>query len=208
MDKQLFDLFLTGHLAVGGDRDRAVRQLAALFKRSEEQVEKLLQGRSSRIRKAIGSAELERLQRGFDKLGILTESRPCPAGNQQQRAVAEYASAANEPLTLCPNGSPVLREQERQRLAPLNIDTSSLSLATPGSRLQDPQAVEAIVPDTGHLQLLAPGDQALSETPPLPTLDHDELCGNLSIAELGSELGSSTAQPPAAAPRTDHLKLG
>ncbi len=203
-----FDLFLTGHLAVGSDRDRAVKQLSTLFKRPAEHVDKLLRGRSSRIRKAISSAELERLQRGFDKLGILTESRPSATGSEQRQAVAEHASAASEPLTLCPSGSPVLREQERQAFQRANIDTSALSLAATGSRLQEHQVRSVEAPATDHLSIVELDDLALGNKAPPPTLDLDELCGALSIAEVGSLLGASSPKPAPAPPSTDHLKLG
>ena len=154
MDEQRFDLFLTGHLAVGSDRDRALKQLAALFKRSEEQVDKLLRGRSSRIRKGLSPTEIQRLQTGFDKIGILTESRPCPEGNAQQRAVTENIGNSQDALSLCPAGSPVLRENERKHITAASIDTSSLSLAQLGSRLQDAKEQHVIAPNTDHLQIV------------------------------------------------------
>ncbi|MGB1456333.1 MAG: hypothetical protein ACPG7I_04230 [Spongiibacter marinus] len=151
MEEQRFDLFLTGHLAVGSDRDRAVQQLAALFKRPPDQIDKLLRGRSSRIRKALNAAEVQRLQAGFDKIGILTEARPCPEGTPQQRAIAENIGDSQDTLSLCPTGSPVLRENERRQVNAVSIDTSALSLAQVGSHLQEPQKAAVKVPNTDHL---------------------------------------------------------
>ena len=154
MEEQRFDLFLTGHLAVGSDRDRAVQQLAALFKRPPDQIDKLLRGRSSRIRKALNAAEVQRLQAGFDKIGILTEARPCPEGTPQQRAIAENIGDSQDTLSLCPTGSPVLRENERRQVDAISIDTSALSLAQGGSRLQEPRETAVKAPNTDHLHIL------------------------------------------------------
>lgn len=182
MDEQRFDLFLTGHLAVGSDRERARQQLAKLFKRSEQEIDKLLRGRSSRIRKSLTAGDIERLQRGFDKLGILTDARPCPAGTPQQQAIAQSAGQAQQSLSLCPTGSPVLRPHERQPLASANIDTSGLSLSQLGSPLEPLQRPTPAPPNTDHLQIIDHGDGPLSGATAPPQLDLDALSAKLSLA--------------------------
>ncbi|MBO6752104.1 MULTISPECIES: hypothetical protein [Spongiibacter] len=184
MADEHYDLFLTGQLAVGADRERAVQQLAALFKRPPEQMAKLLQGRTSRIRKNLDAEQLQRLQRGFDKLGILTESRPSSTTSPQQQAIEQHAEASEQALSLSPVGSPVLREQERRRIDPVNVDISGLRLDALGAPLQPPSKPAAHSPDTSHLQI-APQDDGtpLSQSRAVPKLDLDELCGHLSLAE-------------------------
>ncbi len=184
MADEHYDLFLTGQLAVGADRERAVKQLAALFKRPPEQMAKLLQGRTSRIRKNLDVEQLQRLQRGFDKLGILTESRPSSITSPQKQAIEQHAEAGEQALSLSPVGSPVLREQERRRIDPVNVDISGLRLDALGAPLQSPSKPAAHSPDTSHLQI-APQDDGtpLSPSRAAPKLDLDELCGHLSLAE-------------------------
>lgn len=184
MADEHYDLFLTGHLAVGADRQRAVKQLAALFKRPAEQMDKLLQGRTSRIRKHLSAEQLQRLQQGFDKLGILTDARPSATTSPQQQAIAQHAGAAEDSLALSPVGSPVLREQERRKVEPVKIDTSSLQLDAPGVSLQAPARAAPPAPDTSHLHVAPLSDDSpLSPPKTQAQLDLDELCGHLSLTE-------------------------
>lgn len=184
MADEHYDLFLTGQLAVGADRQRAVEQLAKLFKRPPEQLEKLLQGRSSRIRKNLNIDQLERLQRGFDKLGILTEARPTSTGLGQRGAIEQAAQTAQTSLSLSPVGSPVLREQEKQAVPPVDIDTSELRLDAIGTRLQHQSPAAPPPPDTSHLSVLPQDDGTpLSPASDTPKIDLDELCRHLSLAE-------------------------
>lgn len=204
-----FDLYLTGTLAMGCDRARAVAQLAKLFKRPPEQVEKLLAGKATRIRKHISGEEISRLQLAFDKLGILTDSQPSPTASPQSAAIDQHAAAAPpESLSLSPVGSPVLRENERHRVSTPNIDTSHLSVGSNDQiKAQHRQTHSAPAPDVSHLQLLTPEEEAAqARERQTVQLDIDELCQGLSLAPKGSDMGAPQTTSPPPPPDTSHLR--
>ena len=121
-------------------------------------MEKLLQGRTSRIRKQLSLEQLQRLQQGFDKLGILTEARPSATTTPQQQAIEQHAQTAEQALSLSPVGSPVLREQERRKIDPVKVDISGLHLDALGAPLQAPSQPPPQAPDTSHLQVITQDD--------------------------------------------------
>ncbi|QQD16936.1 hypothetical protein I6N98_11135 [Spongiibacter nanhainus] len=205
-----YDLYLSGELALGCDREAALRQLSALFKRPPEQVQKLLAGKATRIRKALSEDELNRYQQGFDKLGILTEARLCEPEKTQDRtaaAIAEHAAAASsEPLALTPVGTPVLRQQERPAQAKANIDVPDLSLSSVGSQLSESRPTTAIAPDTSHLSVAEAGADLGGQHQSVER-DLDAMTAKLSVAEVGTPLREAKAPAPVSAPNTSHLAL-
>lgn len=205
-----YDLYLSGELALGCDREAALRQLSSLFKRPPEQVQKLLAGKATRIRKALSEDDLNRYQQGFNKLGILTEARLSEPEKTQDRtaaAIAEHAAAAStEQLALTPVGTPVLRQQERPSQAKANIDVPDLSLSIMGSQLSEAKPTSAITPDTSHLSVAEVGAD-LGEHPPSVECDLDAMTASLSVAEAGAPLREPKAPAPVSAPDTSHLGL-
>lgn len=207
MAEDRFDLFLTGQLAMGCDRGRAIAQLAKLFKRPPEQIKKLLVGKPTRVRKAISGEEISRLQLAFDKLGILTESQPAISASPQAAAIERHAAAAPpEALSLSPVGSPVLRENERKTVAPPVVNTSHLSVSS-GDPVSTPARASAPPPpDVSHLQLLQPGTAPGGHSGGPVQIDLDELCGGISLAPAGSQLGVEREERFPPPPDTSHLR--
>lgn len=205
-----YDLYLSGELALGCDREAALRQLSALFKRPPEQVQKLLAGKATRIRKGLSEDELNRYQQGFDKLGILTEARVCEPEDTQDRtaaAIARHAAAASsEPLALAPVGTPVLRQQERPTPAKANVEVPALSLSGVGSQLSEPKSVSASAPDTSHLSVAEVGAD-LSEKHQPVTRDLDAMTASITVADVGAPLRDPKPAAPVSAPNTSHLVL-
>ncbi len=149
MSNDYYDLFLTGHLAQGYSRERALQHLAKLFKREPSQLEGLIRGRPNRIKKKLATEELAKFQAVFDRIGLITEAIPSQDENSPEKAaatsthnpaesqsqnIAHYAAAAPAgTLALEPVGSPVLKENERRQKTEREVDTSGMSLAAFGS---------------------------------------------------------------------------
>jgi len=114
--------------------------------------------------------------------------------------------SANAPTTqtesdlLAPAGSEVLRPDERQQVAPAEVDTTGLELDAPTDRLAPASAPAPPPPDTSHLDMGEVGEA-------IPTLATDEpaLAPNtdaISLAPEGGDL-SDCAPETATAPNLD-----
>lgn len=206
MTEARYDLYLSGELALGCDRETAVRQLASLFKRPPEQVAQLLAGKPTRVRKGLTEEALNRYQQGFDKLGVLTEARLCQQEAGSASHIAHHAAASSEPLSLTPVGTPVLREHERPRPTAVEVDVSALSLSGVGSQLSESKPITAQAPDTSHLSVAEVGaDLGADRDTAQP--DVDALAPAFTVAEPGTPLHDPQPAEPISAPDTRHLVL-
>lgn len=202
MDNQRFDLYMTGQLAAGGNRDTVTQQLAKLFKVTPEQIAGKLQGKPSRIRKNLPADELERYRAVFDKLGVLTETKACKESPEQNTK-----TAADSELSLSPQGTPVLRDDEHSSIPVVEPDTSAFSLAEPGASLDtNPRPAAVLEPNTDHLSVSELGEGRLSEEPLVPEVDVDALAGKLEAIAITEPLSPPKKSPPPP-PNTDHIQL-
>ena len=206
MTAQRFDLFLTGDLAPGHQRDVALQQLATVFKRPVDQLEKLLAGKPNRIRKDLDASEIQRYQQVFAKIGIGTLAKPSVSDMQTEQLVPIATPKQN--LSLSPEGTPVLRDNERHVSAHAAPDTGHLSLAHRGETLGDQREKPPLpLPDTEYLSLGGIGDDLLPAKPPALEIDLDALTAKLSLSEAGTPLLPEKPDVAHNAPDTSHLKL-
>ncbi|AMO68818.1 hypothetical protein DOK_08709 [gamma proteobacterium BDW918] len=206
MTAQRFDLILTGELAPGHPRDIALQQLANLFKRPIDQVEKLLAGKPNRIRKDLDANEIKRYQQVFAKIGLIAVAKPCNTEGQAKPPIP--AATPDSSLSLSPEGTPVLRDNERPASTASAPDTSHLSLAQSGEILSDQHETPPLPqPDTEHLSLGATGDDLLPPKPPELEIDLDALTADLSLSEAGTQILPDKPDVAHQVPDTSHLKL-
>ena len=203
MTDSRFDLILTGNIAPGVSREAAINKLAALFKRPAEQVDKLLNGKPSRIRKDLNQAELQRYQQAFNNIGVITKvmaATPTPV----QTAESKILPSSN--LSLCPNGTPVLTADEREH-PPLSApDTDHLSIADIGQTLAESDSIPPVpAPDTTHLSLTAAGTNLLP--PAAPQVFTAPQNSHLSLCCVGTPLLDEKPKATYRTPNTEHLKL-
>ncbi|MBD2858178.1 hypothetical protein IB286_04090 [Spongiibacter sp. KMU-158] len=227
MNNESFDLFITGQLAAGYARETALQQLAKLFKRPVAEVEKLLNGRPTRIRKNLSPDELNKFQTAFDRIGVITEAIPCldevtaivasskpisapkEPENTPQNAIAEHAAQAPlAALSLEPIGSPVLRENERRGVTHREVDTSALSLAQAGSILETPKTIDRPAPATDHLSLSAAGADMQDNYDDRSAVNVERFSGSFSIADKGAKMLEEKYQKPTSATAPDTSFLG
>ncbi|WP_269620080.1 hypothetical protein [Zhongshania sp. BJYM1] len=204
MTESRFDLILTGNLAPGVSRDAAISKLAALFKRSIEQVEPLLSGKASRVRKDLNETELQRYQQAFNAIGVVT--KVLPAAPKLETSTSNIPSSTPH-LSLCPNGTPVLSDDERQHPPVAAPETAHLSVVELGQNLSDNGGMPPLpAPDTEHLSLAATGTALLPETrsavtPPVIQTSQLSLCGT------GTPLLDPRPKVEYRIPNTEHLDL-
>lgn len=202
-----FDLILTGNVAPGVSRDVAINKLAALFKRSSEQVDKLLSGKPSRIRKNLDHTELQRYQEAFSRIGVITDVVPTATELQAAQNSTEATAKQSSPsstLSLCPNGTPVLSDDERYYPPVSPPDTGSFSVAAAGETLTQNEAIPLPAPDTDHISLAPAGETIM---PPSESKIVVAPSSNLSLCGAGTPLLDPKPKTTYRVPNTEHLSL-
>lgn len=116
------------------------------------------------------------------------------------QAATETVASSGDSVSLAPPGSDVLRADERQQQASVDIDTSALVLDETGQRLSAEQATAPAAPDVTHLDMGEVGEtipNLPNATAPLsPNTD------NLDLSPEGTDF-SDCAPPAAATPDLD-----
>lgn len=204
MTESRFDLIITGNLAPGVSRDAAISKLAALFKRSNEQVEPLLSGKASRVRKDLSETELRRYKQAFDAIGVITKTQ---ATEPKQETSTSNSPSSISGLSLCPNGTPVLSDDERQHSPVTAPDTSHISIVELGKNLSDIEEPPPLpAPETEYISLAAAGTTLLpADTPPVepPVVNISQL----SLCGTGTPLLDPKPKVEYRIPNTEHLDL-
>ena len=196
-----FDLIMTGNLASGVSREVAISKLATLFKRPPEQVGNLLSGKASRIRKNLSQAELQRYRDAFNKIGVITKALP-----SSTVTTTESVTAHSSVLSLCPNGTLVLSDDERQHPPVAAPDTDHISVANVGESLNDEHSAPPLpTPDIGHISLAPAGEDLLSSPTSGPVIKPQ--IAHLSLCGVGTPLLDSKPEIKYRPPKTDHLEL-
>lgn len=171
MTEDRYDLSFDGTLSPEADPDEVRRRLMAIFKLSESGAQRLFTGRAMIVKRNVDAATAAQFQQVFATAGAVlrlsrVESADAPDGPDQPGADQ-------------PSGDDV-----RAPVSGRAIDTSGLSLAPPGGRLEEPPEYVIPVLDLSHLSLV-PGDVWTledCESPPTPIPEPDT--SYLSLAEI------------------------
>lgn len=173
MSDSTYSVIFRGDLQPGYTVADVKANFARLFKIGPEGVEKLFCGRSLAIKKGLPLAQAEHLQATLAKLGaqsslksdvepVAASARPAPETALKPEAdepeAGKPAPAAPQPatdsgLTLAPMQGYLLKEHERNKVEPAQVQTSHLSLAPSGgnlveaSELSRPEPQPVRVPD-------------------------------------------------------------
>ncbi len=124
-----------------------------------------------------------------------------PAGNARPaQAGTGAASPAPEGLGLAPEGTEVLRPEERAEQVIQQIDTSALELAGSGRRLSEAPPPPPPAPDTSHLSTAAVGEMLPTLPSGDPPLDPDTSA--IDLSPEGTDF-SDCAGPDVEAPPLD-----
>lgn len=241
---ELYKLVFRGEVLDGQHPAVVRKRLAEAAGFDAAALDKLFSGRPVVLKRAADAATAARLQLLFKTAGARLRALPAPAdqaaaGDQassdpSRRAgdAAERAARAGEAdqdLMLLPEGSEVLREDERSVWQPREVDTGALALEQPelATRPADPVPP---APDVSHLSLAETGVRLGAERPPatpLPAPDLELAAAGVDlapravqppapvdfaslrfeVAPAGADLGQKPSPPPPAAPDTAHLSL-
>ncbi|WOX06510.1 hypothetical protein [Microbulbifer pacificus] len=172
MSDSTYSVIFRGDLQPGYTVADVKANFARLFKIGPESVEKLFCGRPLAIKKALPLAQAEHLQATLAKLGALSSlksevevvaaaAQPAPEPDpasvlkpEAEEAVPAAPQPAADPgLSLAPMQGYLLKEHERKKVEPTQVQVSHLSLAPSGgnlvesSELNRPEPQPVQVPD-------------------------------------------------------------
>lgn len=161
MSDQRFDLTYSGLIAPGADPEQTRQRLAAVFKLSEQGVERLFVGQPVSVKRDVDEATATRFKKVFAQAGaVLTVT--AVAGPE----VVVDAAGADVATTPQANGS----------------DTATLTLAPAGGVLEQPPDAAPPRLDTSYLSLVPGQSWSLDDCEPPPTLIPEPDISYLSLA--------------------------
>ncbi|MEM6486260.1 MAG: hypothetical protein AAF662_14900 [Pseudomonadota bacterium] len=209
-DEEQFDIAFAGECLEGFDYQNVRESLRALFKASDATLDALFSGKKQRIKQRCNretAAKFQRAMRDAGARAIVTRSPPSRAPIAAESTAAranttamqqqDAGSVSTASLSLAPSGSDVLTNQERERVATSDIDTSHLDVAPTGENLGPLSPPVFGEPEAPSFELLEAGTR-LSE-PQTPGDSTAPDASKISLSPAEHDL-SDCAPPEAAAP--------
>lgn len=175
-----YDILFKGEVMPTLDPEQVAADLARLFKASPEKIAPLFNGGAHTLKSGLDRDAAERYRDTLKKAGAIVYLRRqgVPA---REASSTRAANNSNGDLSVAPMVGNLVRDEEREAIVPVEVDTSALTLAADtDSPLQAPAQSTVEAPDTAHI----------------------------SVAEAGADLNPDRPEPiPVAAPDTDDLSL-
>jgi len=262
---QRYNVYFAGQVLEGHDPDDVRTRLAKLFKADDTTLDKLFSGSARIIKKDCDKSTALKYKQAMERAGAQPlikvsaeggdSTTPSPPIEQTQSAaekIAALAAAADhggdsspsrsepeppsgETLDLCPDGTEVLRPDERAAPVEAVIDTAGLKVEDAGVPLADTVRETETAPDTSHLTMgevgedipnlpsevselepdtsslaLSPEGSDFSDCTPAQAAVPDVDLSAIALAPAGSDVlredeRGGKTHPPA--PKTDHIGL-
>jgi len=152
MSQPTYSLIFRGDLVAGFTAGDVKANLARLFKRSPQAVEKLFSGRPLILRKGLSRTQAEQFQATLAKVGAqvtvrdesgaeIAKSRPVPKSQATEHQ--EKAQPEAPDWTLAPMEGHLLKDHERKQVSAVQVSTEHISLrAAEGLLLDSNERVE------------------------------------------------------------------
>ncbi|MFT4769510.1 MAG: hypothetical protein ACI8RN_002655 [Glaciecola sp.] len=240
-NNERYDIAFAGECLEGHDPMAVRKAIGALFKADEATVERLFSGTRQRIKRDCDKSTALKYQKSLAAAGAKAIVTRASVSDPMVSAPAVAAPITTDTgqtetgeLELLPDGSDVLRPDERSKHEEVALDLSHLTLAETGDRLsekatgvgpvinapdfdvaepgaqigEDNEFVPPPPPDTSALNL-APVGENLSDIASAEALTASVNIDHLDIAEAGSDLLKADERKisTAEAPDTSHLTL-
>lgn len=181
MPAQTYDIFFSGRILEGASRDEVKARIGKLFNTSGDQLEQLFSGEPMKIKNAVDQETAIKYRVAFRNAGALVEIRSTDAGTGKPQDAQPAEATADEGMVLLPPNT-----------------GSLIDCATP--------VEPATIPDISDLSLASPGT-VLDETPAPPAADIDTSELHLTPANTGTLEDCQVAKKPAPLPDISQLKL-
>ncbi len=185
----MYQLVFKGECVKGVDEGTARANAKALFKASDDQIQKMFSGGRVVIRNKLDGQTAQKYQGVMKQKGIICHIEPMPGEEQasEPEPAPERAQEQTEPQSSRPSGAGVQTEPgDRLPVAGEKVDSiladTDLSLGQPGEQLGTPREEEP--PEFEHLDdwtIAPPGEDLVEEheEPAVPTPD----VSHLSLAD-------------------------
>jgi len=202
--EQRYNVYFAGQLAEGHERVAVRAGLAKLFNANEQTLDTLFSGKPQLIKKACDKATALKYKQAMERAGavplvkLVEDSAGAPDEGAYSPPPQERAppSVDTGSLDLCPDGTEVLRPEERTDSVEAEVDTSGLELDAAAQRLSEEAPPAPPAPDTGHLSMGEVGETI----PTLPATDEplNPDTDAISLSPQGTDF--SDCNPPDAPP--------
>lgn len=163
---QSYDIFFSGKILDGVDPAEVKRNLAKIFGMESEQLELLFAGNPVKVKGGVDQETAIKYRVAFRNAGALVDIQTTgsTAGAKKTApATSSTQGAASGGMTLLPpNTGSLIDCAPKIEPAPVP-DTSRLSLATPGTLLDETPPPEAEPIDTSYLELAPANSGSLEE---------------------------------------------
>lgn len=200
-----YEILFKGEVMPTLDPEQVSEALASLFKASPEKIAPLFNGSSHTLKSGLDREAAERYRDTLKKAGAIVYLRRMGV---PPRTATKRNSGDNTGLSIAPMVGNLVRDEERETVTAVEVDTSSIALASDdGSPLQTPREEVANAPDTGHISIAETGadlNPDRAEPPPLPTPDIEGI--DLAPADAGN-LSPASAETDFPVPDTSSLDI-
>jgi hypothetical protein len=155
MPSQTYDILFSGQLMEGTNLDEAKQQIGSIFNADEEKLNKLFSGKEVTIKSGVDDETASRYRAAFRQAGALIDIKLSASPfNKDKKPAAETATDGySKGLTLLPANSGSLIDCAK-KVTPQPIpDISTITLASPGSVLDESPDPEPAEIDIGTLSV-------------------------------------------------------
>lgn len=172
MSEPLYDIFFSGQIIQGREPAEVRENIARIFKASPKQLEFLFSGSHAMVKQNIDQEAAVKYRVAFRDAGALVDVVPAgkqPAAKEPQEETRSSAQPADQITLLPANTGSLIDCAKTVEPAPLP-EISGLSMAPPGSNIDETETVPPADIDTSGLSLNPPKTGSLEEchVEPLP----------------------------------------
>ena len=181
-----YEVYFSGKLINGFKLEQVKQSVAQLFKADQSQLNALFSGEAVRIKQGVDADTAAHYRATLRKIGVLIEisptgQSPAPSVQKPSQPDAGQPPVSNNGLSLLPANTGTLADCAPPLPTPLDLDLDGMTLAAPGT--------------------------VLDETPPAPPADIDISGLSAAPPNSGSLSDCQVEQPALTLPDIDHIEL-
>jgi len=205
MMETLYDVCFAGQLLEGQELQVVRQNLGKLFNADPGTLDKLFSGKTQLVKRGCDKATAVKYKQAMEKAGARpviranSISQPESTGPATGEAGATAAGPEAE-FDLAPEGSDVLRPEERSAPVSNEVDTAFLELAAVGTTMGESQEAAGQAPETSHLSMGEVGEDIPNLEDTRKPVNPD--INNIALSPEGTDFSDCTAEP-AEAPDLD-----
>lgn len=180
MPRQTYDIIFSGKLMEGASLEKTKQQISNIFKTDDDQLNKLFSGKAVTIKSDVDDETASKYRAAFRKAGALVEIKPSASSGSSNRTSPRQTQTEEtlDELTLLPPNTGSLIDCAKTVTPQPIPDISNISLASPGTVLDETSPPKPPVIDTSTLSVNPPNSGTLEdckkqvEPYPMPDITH------------------------------------